>query len=234
MLRVSYRWVVGCLALCLGVAGPTGATIDQTDSQRIRGVLGAVTTRTQLDAFAGKAPERCLSSMTGFELCEWWLAKADAGWKPLAQALETRYQLALICELPIDGSARGDFSCGAYPRDSNRDSWKVSTTERGRRRKASEITRERDHNLHRALEQLSSARTLAALSSMVGAIPDECSVVGSGLRLCLWRTTALTWGHGTLATTIGASYGKKVRMDCYLPEDGRLRDPDTCHVEVGA
>jgi hypothetical protein len=234
VLRVSYWWVVGCLALCFVAAGPAEATIDQTDSQRIRGVLGNVRTQEQLVMFAGKAPESCVSSRTGFELCEWWLAKADVGWKPLAEALETRYRISLICELPIDGSARGDFSCGAYPQVSNRDSWKVSTTERGRRRKASDITRERDHNLHRALEQLSSARSLAALSSLVGAIPDECSVVGNGLRLCLWRTTSRTWGHGTLATTIGASYGKKVRMDCYLPEDGRPREPDTCHVEVGA
>ena len=234
MRRASYGWVVGCLALCFSVAGPTGATTDRTDSQRIRAVLGQVTTQQELVMFAGKAPERCLSSKTGFELCEWWLAKADAGWKPLAQALETRYQLSLICELPVDGSARAELSCGAFPRYSNRDDWKVNPMKRGRRRKASDITRERDQKLHRALEQLSSARTLAALSGMVGALPDECSVVGNGLRLCLWRTTSRTWGHGTLATTIAASFGKKIRMDCYLPEDGRPREPDTCHVEVGA
>ncbi|MHC4448388.1 MAG: hypothetical protein ACYSXF_11520 [Planctomycetota bacterium] len=78
------------------------------------------------------------------------------------------------------------------------------------------------------------AVTLADLSRLVGAAPDECTAASGGLRFCLWRTTNRTFGHGTLAMWIGASKGKKIRLRCLLPDDGSPRRPGSCSAEVGA
>ena len=234
MVWISHLWILGCLVLCFSFAESAGAAADRTDSQRMRAVPGDVTTRAEVDAFAGREPERCMESKPGFEVCEWWLMDRDPGWQPLAQAIETRARIALVCELPVDGGAREAFSCGAYPRASNRNRWEVKQRDRGRRRRATEINRDIKHNHQRAIVQLDSARTLASLSGLVGAIPDECTPKGDGQLSCLWRTARRTWGHGTLATSIQAPYRKKVRMRCTVPSDGSRRLENSCLVEIGA
>jgi len=61
---------------------------------------------------------------------------------------------------------------------------------------------------------------------------SECRA--QGLRvLCTWRATSGTYGHGTLAMSIGADMSKKVRLRCQLPADGTPRAADSCNVEIG-
>ena len=68
----------------------------------------------------------------------------------------------------------------------------------------------------------------------MGAVPNECSPQSGGLQVCLWRASARTYGHGTLAMSIGAPKTKRVRMHCRLPTDGGHRAPDSCSVEIGS
>jgi hypothetical protein len=220
--------------LLVAQAVPARAQEDRSESRRMMAVLGLVTSRSEIDAFVGKPADRCLPGQPSFDLCEWTMGNDMPGWKALSWAIESRDRIVLLCELPIDDSPRAEDSCGAYPMRSNRDAWKVQTMDNGRRRRSADISRDKAQNQRRAVKMLERAQTLAGLSMVAGALPDECTPTPGGARSCLWRTTARTWGHGTLATTIGAPYGKKVRMLCILPAGGTPRPSGSCQVEIGA
>lgn len=85
-----------------------------------------------------------------------------------------------------------------------------------------------------ALLILADARNAFELSALVGDAPDYCqSEIGEQVH-CLWRTTAATYGHGTLAMTIGAPFRKKVRLSCRLPVQGSPRGAKSCVVTIGS
>ena len=84
----------------------------------------------------------------------------------------------------------------------------------------------------RAEELVTAAKTAFALSTLVGDAPWECRQIDDSSH-CTWKTTADTYGHGTLAMSIGADMSKKVRMSCMLPADGSPRAPDSCTVQIG-
>ena len=87
--------------------------------------------------------------------------------------------------------------------------------------------------LAEARQILASTRTAFELSTLVGDAPNDCQRGKKGF-LCTWRTTAASYGHGTLAMTVNAPFGKKIRMMCRLPLLGLPRAPDSCTVEIGA
>jgi hypothetical protein len=84
-----------------------------------------------------------------------------------------------------------------------------------------------------AKQILAGARSAFELSVLVGDAPDACSSREGGFQ-CLWRASASTYGHGTLAMTIQAPFGKKVRLRCHLPPAGLPRAEDSCTVEIGS
>jgi hypothetical protein len=84
-----------------------------------------------------------------------------------------------------------------------------------------------------AQQHIAGARTAFELSTLVGDAPFECRSEETRV-LCTWKATSGTYGHGTLAMSIGADMGKKVRLHCALPVDATPRAPDSCRVEIGA
>ena len=80
---------------------------------------------------------------------------------------------------------------------------------------------------------LRDARTLTAMSREMGELPSSCLPSGSDQRLCVWRTTKSTYGHGTVAISIGARPQNKVILRCHFPQDGRPRMDGSCAAEVG-
>src|SRR5215470_5770175 len=92
------------LALACGSGDPTGEA-----------AIEARTTKGELTALAGAGPLRCVFSAPGLELCSWRIEVGNSAWKPLAGAGGAG-DLNLVCELPIDGSARSADSCRAHPR----------------------------------------------------------------------------------------------------------------------
>jgi hypothetical protein len=104
------------------------------------------------------------------------------------------------------------------------------------RLKPSDLREARERVKREAHARIAAARTLVALSRLVGAAPDQCvpSPLDPGRQVCLWRATSQTQGHGTLAVSVLAPLQKKVRMSCELPLDGGPRDADSCFVEEGA
>jgi hypothetical protein len=236
MFRSHVRWTGWLLVLSAAGLACTRLPPPHTDegSTRVDRILEEKRGKDDLTRFAGRAPSVCVLSTATTELCEWQLGNRHAGWAPLAAAIDTTDQVNLICELPSDGGPRASRSRIAYPRRSNRGRFPIptaSSTRRGQRSESPTEARERyRRQTNRALE---AARTLLELVHLVGAAPNECSRQSSALQVCLWRATNRTYGHGTLAMSIGAPKGKRVRMQCQLPTDGSDRAPDSCRVEVG-
>jgi hypothetical protein len=223
----------GALAIWIVVLAATQGTAA---GDPVSELLRSVTTFGALSEFTGTPVTRCLPSSYDAMLCEWQLGNRHAGWDPLARVLDSGDRVSLICELPNDGSVRAYDSCTAQPMRSNRNRWpRISSRRREspRERKARRVAL-RERNRSSAQRQIDSALTLVGLSRLIGALPNECVSEMAGTQVCLWRGTARTPGHGTLAAAIGASMHKKVRMRCTLPTDGGPRGRASCRVDIGA
>jgi hypothetical protein len=229
----SIGWLV---VLC--VAGLACTRVPPTPTEdgatRVEAILAGQAYEDDLTRFAGRAPSHCVISTRTTELCQWQLGNRHAGWAPLAMAIDTDDQVNLICELPRDGGPRARGSCSAHPRRSNRGQFPIPTSSGVKRSPAEESPSQARARYRRLTnEALDRARTLPALTRLMGALPNECLPHSGESQVCLWRTTNRTYGHGTLAMSIGAPKRKRVRMQCRLPIDGSDRAPDSCSVEIG-
>ena len=220
-------FAIGALAVAARIATATGALAE---------VLVHAATATELELFLGVPVVRCVPSGEAMVLCEWQLGNDAAGWAPLAEAINTTDRLSLLCEVSLDGTMSPATSCSAYAMRSNRGRWAppAATIRAGQGRKRRVSKESRDQTKSAALAELESARTLVELSHLVGITPVDCWPGLPGSQICLWRATAKTPGHGTLAASIAAPLSKKVVMRCSLPLDGQPRNPRSCQVEIGA
>lgn len=199
--------------------------------------LAEARTKSTIRLLVGIRAERCVESSPTTELCQWSLRDRDSGWQPLARAIRTRDRVALVCELPIDGTARIDGSCTAYPQRSNRSMFKPKGAGPGRNPKGGlrkKRAAARGENQKIAQAWLDGAHTLAEMSHLLGALPSVCEPPVNGERVCVWRATARIYGHGTIAASIEAAGSKKVRLHCRFPVDGSGRAPDSCGARIGS
>lgn len=243
--------LLAVLTLGMAFAGTSPAQLaaqgDGDAQTRLARLLADYRTRDQLAQFVGAAPGSCVACSRASELCEWRAGPDQPGFRPLAGLLERSGggdSVSLLCELPRSGSARSRDSCSVHPRRSDRDRWDVPTgsmsstraTRTWDRMKPTDLRAARERVASEANARIAAARTLVALSRLVGAAPDQCvpSPLDPGRQVCLWRATSQTQGHGTLAVSVLAPLQKKVRMSCELPLDGGPRDADSCFVEEGA
>jgi hypothetical protein len=200
----------------------------------VDGVLAAYPRKADLSGFVGASPVACLPASARTELCEWQAGHAEAGWRDLAAAIATGDRVNLICELPLDGTRRAPGSCTVHPRRSNRYAWRLPRTHGpGASTGTREAARLRREYFETADRWMRAARTLPELSRLMGSLPEPCRDGPGATRVCLWRTTRHTPGHGTLAVWIGADKSKKIRLECTLPADGGPRAPGSCDAEVG-
>lgn len=197
--------------------------------------LAAERTRADLVLALGHPRTDCVASRPGLELCEWSLGNRDAAWKELARTIGTDARVAVVCELPADGSPRAAGSCTLHPRESNHAPWALPNVAASRRGSGSLAERRaaRERVSQRAQATLAQARTLVEISRLIGAAPDQCLEIEPGLQSCLWRATSRTFGHGMLAATIEAPRRKKLRLECRLPTDDTPREANSCSVEIG-
>ncbi len=197
-------------------------------------ILEGSNTRRQLERILGNAPTRCIASVPGLKSCAWELSKQQSGWQPLSHALSTHRRVTVICDLPDDGSERARSACFAVPMESNR--WKFRTTARKstkNRKLQKDAANKRDEREVASRQMLADATTFFELVRLVGALPDYCQSHSETERRCLWKASARTYGHGTLAASIGAAMSKRVRLTCTLPKAAGLRAPDSCEVTIG-
>ncbi len=164
------------------------------------------------------------------------VSKREPGWRPLAAALSTGDRLNLICEFPTNGAPRSEDSCSVHTKRSNRSYYRDRI--RGRRpghaqRRISVTFVSRAELKAQAQQLLADARTAIELSTLVGDAPEACQSRDARF-LCVWKSNSGTYGHGTLAVSIDADFGKKVRLRCWLPAEGSPRAPDACSVDIGS
>jgi hypothetical protein len=199
--------------------------------------LAPATTKSMIRDKVGIRAERCIESSPTTELCQWSLRDREWGWQPLARAIHTRDRVALVCELPVDGSPRTHGSCTAHPKRSNRSLFTPKGAGPGRNPKGAlrkKRAASRDETQNIAQSWLDGARTLAEMSHLMGALPSVCEPPSNGERMCVWRGTARVYGHGTIAASIKVAGSKKVRLHCRFPIDGSERAADSCFARLGS
>ena len=201
----------------------------------VRDVLAPRQTRGDMIDLVGATPLRCVDVPGGAEICVWSLSKREAVWWPLAELLDTGDRLNLICEFPANDAPRSKDSCSVHTKRSNRGYYRDQL--RGRRpgasmRRKSGARVPRAELKAQAQQVLTDARTAIELSTLVGDAPEDCRS-RDAVIVCVWKSNAGTYGHGSLAISIDADSGKRVRMNCRLPADGAPRDADACRVEIG-
>jgi len=194
-------------------------------------ILGPHQTLSAMVVFVGTGPERCVPFFEESLICVWPLSKRDPGWRPLASALGTGDRLNLVCEFPKNDIPRAEESCSVHAQRSNRKYYRtLNTRKRGQRK----IRARRSESRRVEAQQLiDSATTVFELSTLVGDAPDQCDMAGREI-FCVWKTDAGTYGHGTLALSIGASFHKKVRLSCALPVDSSPRKLHSCTAQIGS
>lgn len=172
----------------------------------------------ELELLAGAEADRCVHAGPGRKLCSWSLSGRllRPGGTPAEERAEV---VSLICELPVkvDGAAQGP--CRTHARGDRTAEAATSdlphVSSRGPALDREEVWRE-----------LSEARTVTALSHLMGAVPNACSLrLQSDYQRCEWR---LTEGQGPLAALAPAEGAGVLR--CALPLDGSDRDPTSCGV----
>jgi len=181
---------------------------------RIRELLAPYATRSELSHATGTSPYRCVLAGPGMELCSWHVGNRSAMWQSLASALDTRRAVNIICELPIDRTARASSSCVVRPRE------KSGSLESARSKGSAEPA------------LLAAAGTVTEISFLIGEVPWDCSYIGNRERTCVWKSTSRTHGHELLGSMIGST--KKLRLSCVVPRDGSRRQRGSCLAEVGS
>lgn len=228
------------LITSVGLAEPIQPS-PETD-RAITDILRTAPDRASLSKLLGTGAERCVETSVRFIHCAWHLRNKHTGWSEIARVLKTRQRVAVICELPRDGSERALGSCVARPQESNRSMFVTASSpgpssRKGvRRRNSADANASKEAYAAIAKNWLEGARTIAELTRLMGALPDSCER-GMGLKdeqVCVWKTTKRTYGHGTVAASEMASLSKKMILRCVLPLDGSARDADSCLARIGS
>lgn len=197
-----------------------------------RFVLEPHRTLSEMNVFVGSAPERCEVVSNTTQMCVWSLSKAESGWRPLAATLATGDRLNLLCEFSKGDGQRGEVSCSAHPKRSNRSYFRSRLRMNDKRMSRTIRKKIAKEEAEKSNALLATARTVFELSTLVGTIPDQC-FQNEEKVFCTWGSDAGTYGHGTLAMAIEASFSKKVKLRCSLPADGQARSKDSCQVAIG-
>jgi hypothetical protein len=175
----------------------------------------AAKTRGEMLQITTLEPQRCVFSRPGFEQCVWKLGDRNSAWYTLAESIDTRYRINLICEFAMGGGPR-ERDCVAIPAAS------PPTTGSSKRRvriSASE-----------AQSQLDAAKTAWDLTWLVGDAPMRCSRVDDANQFCVWQATGHTRGFATLVRLLESR--ARVQLSCTLPADGSPRAAGSCRAEA--
>lgn len=172
-------------------------------------------TKEDLVGFAGGEPARCVFSAPELQLCSWDLAGDPARVGLPAAARDVK----LVCELPIAGGARAEGSCVAHAAPGPGDLPAVSAAGEEPDVRLAEA-------LHwRAEQQVAAARTVEAMSHLVGDVPERCRT-GLGSQTCEWTVGADLEGYPIAALL--SDVDGPVSLECEFPLDGGPRDADGC------
>lgn len=206
------------LALALGLAACQSVP---TPGPPIEGFY-ASHTAAELSSWIGSAPARCFPSGSGTELCGWVIGNRYESWRTLANSIETRRKVNVVCEVPVPQRSDAREACSVYARESERfDHGAISFSS------ASDVSAAGSADRSAAARRiLDGARTMRELSDLVGNVPDDCAEVSATERSCFWRLGNQSRGFDLVGAAVGSK--KRVRLTCRLPADGSPRAVGTC------
>ena len=191
-------------------------------------VLAPYETLTQMIGFAGTHPDRCVPVTAISVICVWSLDRPGAGWQALAAIMGEKWMINLLCEFPLDDTARAPNSCSAHRNVSNRGYWNRRGYTTVWNARYSEDLRLISND---ARDLLDGATTAFQLSTVVGDAPQVC-VPANQYMLCTWETNKFKYGHGTLAVIAGTGLHAQARLNCTLPSDGAPRVSALCSASI--
>lgn len=209
-VRAALGGALAAACVACGSADPKGiASVDE------------LATKAEIVDFAGAEAVRCVFSAPGLELCTWRVVEGDAAWDALSDAGAGGGDLNLVCELPLDGSARADGSCRTHVRSAQA-AGGGSLPPVGA---AGSLESRRD-----AERKLGEALSVRAISDLVGDAPERCKT-GAQVQTCEWSVDEGAAAYGLLAVLVDdAGSGSAVRLSCIVPLDGAARAANSCDV----
>lgn len=213
--------LVALLALSLGLSACQSVP---TPGPPIEGFYGS-RTKGELSDWIGRAPARCLANRPGTDLCVWVVGNRFESWRTLAASVETGRQVNVLCEIPVPEDSDARDACAVYPRESQRfDPATARVT--GTADVAAPAPADRETTARRVLN---GARTMRALSDLVGDVPGSCHEISSTEQRCSWRLSKRSRGFDLVAAAVGTK--RHVRLTCRLPADGGDRAFGSCQAE---
>lgn len=224
--RALPRLAIALLAALLAALFACRSTLPPERAARpASGLLDGLSTRAELTDWLGQPPHACLDLDARRSLCEWRLLRGSRRYPTIAGEMGIEDQVGILCVLPSDGDPREPGPCTLHQRRSNRDHFGRSGSARparGRSR-ADQVAALRAE----ARRMLDDARTLLAMSRMLGELPGRCESLGAERR-CEWLLSDQSFGHGTVVRMMGGDTRRKVRFACDFPSDGGDRRADAC------
>jgi hypothetical protein len=226
-------WTAGA-ALALG-ACKTPAPVGPVEQSRVDEILRAAATEGELSLLLDAPPQRCIDAPPTSRLCQWVLVRRHNVYEPLSDAIGSDDRLAVLCELPRDGSLRAPRSCTVHPRRSNRHAFDSGPAGPPARSGTGAPAPDELPAVSSpspgllASQAIASGRTLVELSRLLGEAPAFCADgADPEEQQCVWHLASQAYGHGTVAASIGAPKRARVRLTCVLPRDGSDRGADSC------
>ena len=169
-------------------------------------------TKSQVIAFAGGPPERCVYSRPDRQLCTWKLdgTLITPGTDRATDGVD------LVCELPIGANEGFEGSCTPHARAATSDLPPVSAGDSPSAAPLADLP-------SIPVPELDDAPLLIDLTERLGAVPDVCRT-GLQEQTCIWRLTAETAARAFDSAMLARS----LELRCTLPLDGSARAPGSC------
>ena len=199
-------------ALACVIAGAANAEASRT-IVRPSPFEEAGASREGVQLMLGVSPLRCITSAPGRQLCSWRVRPGEQGYELLAVGRGGGRALHIVCDFAESRSA-GRSHCTSH-------------------RAIPLAARDGEGAIEAdalAQESLDAARTLEAISRLLGAGPEDCIQRDANDWVCYWRTTSADPGHATLGP-LGAD-DLPVRLTCLLPLEGGERGDDSCRITL--
>ena len=212
-LLISIAWVG-----LLGGAGCTSSLPFERALVPAGALFEGAATRTDVSRQLEASPRHCLALTPESEVCEWRVGESDPRHEEFSTHLGVSDLLAVICVFPASAAPPDVDHCWLQQRRSNRGQYRV-------------MSKAQPKLTMRAFSHVQDAGTLFEMIRLLGQLPEGCLERGVE-RVCEWRLSNKSYGHGTIARVAAADPHRKVRWICRFPIDGGSREARSCKGEA--
>ena len=178
-------------------------------------------TRTKVQRMLGTPPLRCTSSGPERSLCTWRVEPGEQAHALLAAGRGLKRPIHVVCVFRAPRQT-GPSRCTSHRAIPLR---AIAGAGDGDGDGDGELDPSQDRLARRALH---TARTLEALSRLLGAGPNDCRQRNERDWVCYWRADPNDPGYATLGVLVDAA--GPARLICLLPMDGSARGEDSCRI----